>query len=956
MSQCPDLLAPPHVLPEFWGAEAFVASQCTTCKRGMFDSQPAPQDETFPLPKDNQVYGVYTQMQHHEKQLKKLKASFAQFAEKIGSGTSSKKPANGRGSRAAPDAAGDAWKQVRPEMTKMEEVVSELWQASVGIVKSLKLALREMVGEAERQENLLLQATRNLREKLDAQLKNAAVEKLVAGARTFLKASLNRGPQGEVAVCCSYIAHAETLWDRDPKSMRFALEQHNAVAKWTLLQHRGFLCQMDSCSLTAVFQDVRDCIKFCRELQIKLLDVEWRQSLLAHAETQTVLDTTGQAVFKGLTLAMGVAMGKPDVETDLVTNRLSYSGAPIAAARGLCSLARGGEFAFGPVVLAQLQRTCKYADLKLTMVSQRQAQIDAALRPEQVSFVVPELLAARVGAFANNPEPRPQLLTLESFNVSSKSSQTPRMESGTPSVRGAKGKHRSSDIALSMAERRLNKKILVLQCQIHRMQQDYRDLAEETTILRDRVVSSDFRARSLSLPGPMLHTAGQLHDDTPRAPSAMVISNLQYELAMREKEILRIQIARSREKDDAQKQADLMRTQMKCAAVFKESVGHFTPVQQDFHRLLTRVSQLEFAMDHLRPEVVASELEAFELRHKVWALEQFIDQNKWVTHARKRYEQHVAKGALVDLKERVRVARAAKQREHEADEVEARARTLAAARRSDYRAAPSATSPSSGKSLAKSVSFRARMTSIVESTWGPFEETQTEEEAAKAAGGDAPPKHPPEGAALKMRWDDADDDRLPAVESVVIEDALTRECSSESEAEGEALPPPAPPPSSTPGPSPSPNGNTGHNGPTTVFRPPPPREANSPVQTKLRVQKVLGHASGAVEAELHEAPLADPRHDALLAVPDGGGPGNSWLPSPTKPLPLTAAGLMRYGSPFSGRNASPRPLRGRMPVSSLLATDGDQPPTKGFAEYVKSKRQQRDAANGRPPAVQLLRC
>ena len=700
-----------------------------------------PSNTDSELPKNNKVYPVYESMQALEKVVKDLQDSILQFGGQLANPPSKGKANGHRGSRVSDALTEALFRQARPQLTKIEETVAQVHQSCLAILDGIVDGLKEIASEALRNEELLiinLNAMKSLKEQAQTQQKEAAVERLVAGARAFLRGVNRRGPTGEVAVACGYIVGAEALWEKDPQSMKVAVAQHDAIVRQLLARHRGHLCHTDPHATVAVFPDPRHCLRYGLDLQRALVEADWRHHLLVHEEAKKVEDA-GQRLFRGLAVALGIVTGTPATELDAVTQRFRYSGPAMAKAAAMCGLARGGEICCPPAVLEDLRQRGVLLAAGVGPVDERRVALDPALEPEPVAFVVPAALAARASAWPR-PEPEARAWLGALAERLQDPPDAPPSPLGPPAAEGLPRRDSTvllrrqqsvsaPDVAPKLLARRESAmltpkvrvarggdkgkaRVVALQCQLADLQAEVRDLADHNAVLSERLRARGFRARALSLPGPRLHTARDAADDRPRVPSAMVISNLQFELAMREKELHHLQIAHAKQRTGLEGELRLLKLSLRCDTLLDFDLTGRDPSQRDFVRLVRRVAELEAQIEAATAGEAARELAHARLQRKARSLEHFFEQNAWVIDAKKRYWDYLEKEALAvtQVEHILQKEREVRQRRDVVDAVERRARSLAAARAEAGRRGAPAAGPAGPRR--RVVSFRARLCSF----------------------------------------------------------------------------------------------------------------------------------------------------------------------------------------------------------------------------------------------------
>jgi class 3 adenylate cyclase len=178
-----------------------------------------------------------------------------------------------------------------------------------------------------------------------------------SGARAK-RAGSSLPPEGEVAIVCSDISRAASLWEFDAEAMRDATLLHNDILRAALKRHHGYESAALASSFSRggdggegsfcmVFQQVADALNWCAGVQMALLEVEWPTALLDHPGAGQELGDAS-VVYKGLRVRMGVHVGTPKVVRDPMTRRVEYIGPGVDAAARITAMTHGGQ-----IVLSQ---------------------------------------------------------------------------------------------------------------------------------------------------------------------------------------------------------------------------------------------------------------------------------------------------------------------------------------------------------------------------------------------------------------------------------------------------------------------------------------------------------------------------------------------------------------------------------------------------------------------------
>ncbi len=74
------------------------------------------------------------------------------------------------------------------------------------------------------------------------------------------------------------------------------------------------------------FSDPVAAVRWCIAVQTTLLAAPWPQRLLEHAKAERIVGKSGEVLYCGLRVRMGLHCGAPTAEADPVTGRMDYFG------------------------------------------------------------------------------------------------------------------------------------------------------------------------------------------------------------------------------------------------------------------------------------------------------------------------------------------------------------------------------------------------------------------------------------------------------------------------------------------------------------------------------------------------------------------------------------------------------------------------------------------------------
>lgn len=165
-----------------------------------------------------------------------------------------------------------------------------------------------------------------------------------------------QGPTGFITVVFTDVESSTALWEYSMEAMVNSIMIHNDVVRRCIKRHGGFEVKTEGDAFLIAFNDVKDAFNCVLEIQKDLLDADWPEELLQHEKGKKVLDTeTGQLLFRGLRVRIGLECGYPMEKMDPVTKRSDYFGPCLNRGARVSSVANGGEIIISNNVFEELK-------------------------------------------------------------------------------------------------------------------------------------------------------------------------------------------------------------------------------------------------------------------------------------------------------------------------------------------------------------------------------------------------------------------------------------------------------------------------------------------------------------------------------------------------------------------------------------------------------------------------
>lgn len=204
-------------------------------------------------------------------------------------------------------------------------------------------------------------------------------------------------PKPPCAIVFTDIRESTRLWSDDPNAMRAANKIHNQIIRRLLRHHRGYEVKNEGDAFMVVFETVLDALKWCRTVQIQLLEAEWPQEILNNSISTPVYGPDGELLYRGLSVRMGIHYGMAISEQDIVTRRMDYFGVEVITASRICDAALGGQLIVTSAVYRMAQEAAEAGkeDLGLTFFEIGATKLKGIENFEIVYAVYPSSLANR---------------------------------------------------------------------------------------------------------------------------------------------------------------------------------------------------------------------------------------------------------------------------------------------------------------------------------------------------------------------------------------------------------------------------------------------------------------------------------------------------------------------------------------------------------------------------------
>ena len=209
-----------------------------------------------------------------------------------------------------------------------------------------------------------------------------------------LKLADMNAPKGTVTLVCSAVTTGG-LWNSAPEAMTEAIDLLVSLYHSLLSKYNGYIVRIDGDALVAAFHDALPAARFCIELQVSALEVDWPKSILNHAGiTDTILDESGNVtLWHGLQVKAAMFKGKPLTKKDPVTLRVDYYGPAMQAATELTKVTRAGEILTLGQTAEEIMNEDPELDVQITSLGELSLPTEKSA--QQMVRILPSSLVGR---------------------------------------------------------------------------------------------------------------------------------------------------------------------------------------------------------------------------------------------------------------------------------------------------------------------------------------------------------------------------------------------------------------------------------------------------------------------------------------------------------------------------------------------------------------------------------
>eukprot|EP00662_Eupelagonemidae_sp_cell21_P057976 gene57976-biopygen40663 len=132
-----------------------------------------------------------------------------------------------------------------------------------------------------------------------------------------------------VAIVFTDIVGSTRLWESRPEAMEESLDLHNSVIREEVRNHAGYEVKTIGDSFMISFTDAVDAVLFGITVQESLVDAPWPhvpQFGAVNDKWDLQRDSSGDVLWNGIAIRVGIAYGVVKDETNPITQRVDYRG------------------------------------------------------------------------------------------------------------------------------------------------------------------------------------------------------------------------------------------------------------------------------------------------------------------------------------------------------------------------------------------------------------------------------------------------------------------------------------------------------------------------------------------------------------------------------------------------------------------------------------------------------
>jgi len=201
-------------------------------------------------------------------------------------------------------------------------------------------------------------------------------------------------PTGVVTLCNTDVQGSTTQWEMHPTVMYEGLAMHNKLMRQLIAQFGGYEIRTEGDAFFVAFSEAAQALNWAITVQEELMRLPWPERLYDHPDSAVEHGSTGEDLFRGMRVRIGIHTGKPICEVDPRTGRMDYFGPTVDQASTVEHASHGGQ-----IVVSEEVLSCIASCGALSLQPHRRASMGRFMFGPQHSMelvqVLPEHLAER---------------------------------------------------------------------------------------------------------------------------------------------------------------------------------------------------------------------------------------------------------------------------------------------------------------------------------------------------------------------------------------------------------------------------------------------------------------------------------------------------------------------------------------------------------------------------------
>jgi class 3 adenylate cyclase len=207
-----------------------------------------------------------------------------------------------------------------------------------------------------------------------------------------------QGPTGEICLVFTDVQDSTKLWEVYQNSMEKALFLHDDIMRNLIDQNNGFEVKTEGDAFMVAFKEPIDALKWAMQAQLELLGANWPEELLdGRVESSAEMrDSSGNLLYRGLRVRMGMHLGSPFCKLDPRTGRMDYFGPMVNRSARVSGKAQGGQVVMSQRMQMEVKDQLDNIEIPVSMELVGEFTLKGLDTPESIYQLLPVSLINRV--------------------------------------------------------------------------------------------------------------------------------------------------------------------------------------------------------------------------------------------------------------------------------------------------------------------------------------------------------------------------------------------------------------------------------------------------------------------------------------------------------------------------------------------------------------------------------